>query len=436
MEKNSGRKMKVSLSRFSNLLFHLIIVFIFFDGIRSNIIFNSYFSQLKEGAVLLLFLVVLKNNDWKVSTAFLSIPLVSFYFYHSLTGVMSLFDIISNNPRGITIFYKYYQFLLLGYSFFYYTEVTRSSYRQLFRFIVIVSIVFVFVNSLLYFTQAPILINPRPWWGRFSVGYPTMDVVSLCYSLIAVLFIDLGYSNFRRFFFTICLILGILLQVTGTGFFLLSIILLAALIYFTIIDRSKGSIILRRNIQYSLLVTTLLGGILIGFLKSNFGELFDSAIELAYSKMELLIKGESSNDNWNTLEFRASQEEHAKKYQTSMKSIMFGIGFGRVNLNINDLEERPDLIHVEDQYALNGVTYGFFGSFLFFAMLIYLSGRVLFNQQLTQRDKVIFLLFLGVFLANSKTLISLFLFSNMAFFALIYSYYTKITHDVQLVINK
>lgn len=428
--------MKLPLSRFSSFLFKFVVLFVFFDGIRSNVMFNTYFSQLKEGAVLLLFLVVLKNNGWKVSTVFLSIPLFFFYFYHSLTGIMSLFDIISNNPRGITVFYKYYQFLLLGYSFFYYTEVTRSSYRLLFRFIVIVSIVFVFVNSILYFTQAPILINPRPWWGRFSVGYPTMDVVSLCYSLVAVLFMDLGYSNLRRFFFTICLILGILLQVTGTGFFLLSIILLAALVYFTIMNRSKRVIVLRRNIQYSLLVTTLLGGILIGFLKSNFGELFDRAIELAYSKMELLIKGESTNDNWNTLEFRANQEEHAKKYQTSMKSMMFGIGFGRVNLNINDLEERPDLIHVENQYALNEVTYGFFGSFLFFAMLIYLSGRVLLNRQLTQRDKVVFLLFLGVFLANSKTLISLFLFSNMAFFALIYAYYTKVTDDVQLVINE
>lgn len=39
------------------LAFFVIIVFIFFDGIRSNIVYNEYFSMIREGSLLYLILM-------------------------------------------------------------------------------------------------------------------------------------------------------------------------------------------------------------------------------------------------------------------------------------------------------------------------------------------------------------------------------------------
>lgn len=391
------------------LLFQLVIIFIFFDGIRSNLIFGNVLTLLREMLFLILFYRFFFRRKLR-TFSFIDKPVKAFIIYHILLSIYSMLLPGRIEPSFII---KPLNLIIAIYCFYYFSELTNKSYTYLFEYIIKIGCVFIVINTIFYFVPLPIFIENKLWWGRISIGYPTMDVVSLAYGLSILLFYPyLTLKIYVRIIFLLIYILGILFNASGTGTVLLSLIILTSVLFIKTIKFNA------RPIIYTFVFLFLSFASVVSYLYENYSKELNNGIVLLENKIDIL-KGEEVESN--TMEIRRMQYEKMVSNMSVMEKIF---GKSLVDVSNDATINREGLYMIEDQYSLTKVCYGYIGFLLYVYMIIHFFFKA---YQLKRERSVRLMLMLSavIFAANSKTLITLVLFPNYVFISLVMAYAAK-----------
>lgn len=402
---------------YPSILFYILLLFIFFDGIRSNLIIGSYLSLVREATVALLFIYSLRKK-MRCRYWGREILLWPFYVYHIFVCIMTF--ILPGYVQMSFVIRPFY--VLIGILLFYnYEKLTGKSYAYLFTLSTKIAVVFVCLDILFYFVRIPIFRPDTTWWGRISSGYPTMDVVTLAYSLLILLFYrNLKIKDYVRTLFIIVVIVGMIVQFTGTGIILIATILGCAIIYYIISHKFKTN----KYYLYSIVILCLASGSVITYVSKNYPQEYRNGYYLFQNKLDILLGKET---DINTLNIR--KEQYIAE-QRKMSGLELFIGKSLVNAS-NDgdaLAHNRQTYMIEDQYNLNKICYGYIGFSLYLLMIasIFLYFA---KQKISVENKILLCLSVVVFAINSKTLISLVLFPNHMFFALLVGYGLRLSNS-------
>lgn len=283
--------------------------------------------------------------------------------------------------------------------------------------------VYVFLNFLLYYISIPFLITERQrYWGRLTVGYPTIDVILLCLALGFILIIQNHWSVKQKVIKFLIISIGTAAQASGTGLVLFFILLIIALAYNLRIGvrKNTGLKIFRRTILASLFIICIGTGSLISYFKSQNPLLYENMRLQIENRFNILIgKGDNSELEINTLEVREMHLKHAEKrfiHTDFLKAI--GIGYGRISMTNYDNSH----IVCEDQYTLNKITIGWIGNYVYILVLISLFFKIL--KLYNRNDNVYFFIITWSFLAiASFTSGCLMSFGPIALWSMMYAYF-------------
>lgn len=282
--------------------------------------------------------------------------------------------------------------------------------------------VYVFLNFLLYFVSIPSLITERQrYWGRLTVGYPTIDVILLCLALGFLLIIQNHWSTKQKTIKFMIILIGIATQASGTSIVLLFMLLIIILAY-------NFRIGLPHNIKLKAFRQTVLASFFIAFIGSGAViSSFKYHNPLLYENMRLQIenrfniligKSNESELDVNTLESREMYLKNAERRFLRTEFLeAFGVGYGRISM------KRYDSTHIvcEDQYTLNKITIGWIGNIVYIVVLVSLLIGIL---KLYKRSAdIYFFITVWVFLViASFTSICLMSFGPIALWSMMYAY--------------
>ena len=392
--------------KLNNWAFLIVVVFFFFDSIRSNLIGGNIISLFREFVVFYLILYTLKKYS-KASQGVIRPSLRCFIAYHI---IISLYSLIAEGPVQWSFVIKPLEFCGILYVFYYYEKLTGKNYSNLIRIIVNTSVIFSIVNVVLYFIPLPIWNRDEFWWGRISCGYPTLDVISQAYAIILLLYYPtLNYSTVKSVFYLMILSAGIMLNFSGTGTVILFLIMVVSII--------PGVLYKRRLKFLSIYIIVVISSfsIIVTYISTNFPNEYQMGIVLLEEKYGNLTGQETGTGN--TLETRKEQMEKVSSHNKNIISILFGQG---LNYATNDdivMQKYSKAYMIENQFSLIQVCYGYWGLLLFlyiiFDMSIYTFYKIGDKQY-----KIMILLAILVFIANSYVLLPFILFPNMIGLAL------------------
>ena len=399
------------LKNISYLLYKVVGIYMFFYATFSKTVFGFWGPVFK--AVIFVLLIISFFNKNKVhyprNINILSISL--FYIYLLIAGIATLSPPFDKTNEGFTMYMQYMYLPFYIYIFLNFDATTGKTYYQYFRYLINVACVFVLLNLFLYFYEIPIWEEFRPWFGRISNGYPTTDVVCLSYSLLILIFDEnLRLSKFRRMLSTIIVVSGIIMQVSGTGIFLMAIIILV----FIYCQFKKGSDVLRKNMRNSFVFILVLLSIGFSILYKNEPQIANSALSLVTNKISYFIGDEKIQTEWegisfdsDTMEFREDEFKESSKLLKTPLDYLTGIGFQKVSTSYKYW--KPGTMYVESQYDCNLITIGYLGSLLFVLFII----SPLKKWYMLRSEMNVHLFYMGVLnvafiLISSRTTIVLF----------------------------
>lgn len=403
--KDNCLSIRIMLNR---ILFNIVVFFVFFDGIRSNLIFSNYLTMVREGATFLL-----------VGLTFASLPrprfnasiwtLLLLMVYHTIIVLCSF---IQEGPITWSFAIRPYELIGMIFVFENYRELTRHSYSHLIRRIVNTAIVFGITNILLYYLPLPIWNRDHFWWGRISCGYPTMDVVSLSYALVFLLhYKSIGWKVPKVVLYAILLSIFILLNFSGSGALLLLFIILISMLYRHSRKVAGGVLAIGSFIFLFGMVT----------LQQYFPQEYSQGKTLLETKYKNLIGDDTADAN--TLEIREDQYNKAKRRLDNFIVELLGVGINYATNDKGVMKKYRDAYMIENEYNLIRVCYGFIGLSIFVAFIL----QIVFVSM--KSHNIIGLLGGGVFAVNSFTLIPFVLYPNIVLLALLYVLAT--THKMQ-----
>lgn len=402
---------RISYTTLNYRLFQLIAIFIFFDGIRSNLIGGGILTLFRECAVFYLFGYAVFKQKCSFKRI-IPISVLCYFFYHTL---ISWFSVSLQTNVTASFIIKPYEFLIAIYLFSYFPKLTHQTYDKYILFLVKTGIVFVILNTTLYFVSIPIWTNYHMWWGRISCGYPTMDVITLSYTLLILLYYPIPkLKPLTRVFFIIIILIGCILQFTGTGIVILGLILPLTLLYYFFSPNKRP---LKREILITFGILILITGSAISFVKIQFPQEYAQGEFLILNKINILTGEEDENDV-NTLAIREEQFKEIKERQNLLFEEIFGIGLGNATNDEDKLESIQSSFMIEDQYSLVQVCYGYIGLILYILIPCSFALHVLIRKKTPMNMRCLFGGAVIIFLANSKTLIPLVLFPNYIYFPL------------------
>ena len=362
--------------RITYILYIILIGFAFFDLMLENSIFSSLM-KLKYGIVMILLFIVLKNKQCYWKTPFLNIGFILFYIYHILVGIMSFSGFISEGLSGFMIYKQYFLFPLFMYLFYFCEELTGKSYNQIFKVTIQIAAIYVILNTVFYFIESPVWIYQRKWWGRITLGYPTIDVVSLAISLsILLLNPKLEMSIGSKIGFSILILLGISIQGSGTGFVLIFVCFASALV---VVFSKAGQRLFFSYLLMSLIFIFILG---INVLIKTNEEVYNNLSLVIENRISVLL-GKDSQLGYDTMEMREDHyrflERHYLRDHFSNK--LLGMGFDLVNYDQSIIRSNKPYIYVEDQSSLNLLTGGMISYILYYVFLFFSILSVFFNKK-------------------------------------------------------
>lgn len=399
-------------NRICYFLFQILGCFIFFDGVRSNLIGGNILTILREATVfcLLGYTLFIKRYSLKDAITF---DMALFFIYHAIVSLLSI-GYQSNITASFVV--KPFEFVIGVYLFYYFDQLTQRSYEEYLTYLVKVAIVFVVFNTIMYFYYVPIWEKWHPWWGRISCGYPTMDTISLAYILLVLIFYPLDISPKKQTIMTVIVIIGLIIQFTGTGIVVLSAIFLLYTIFCFLPTTNKKH---KKNLIIGCFVLTLLGGSFLSYIQEKFPDEYKNGEALILNKFAILT---NSNDNTdaNTMEIRELQYKKIEKRIDSEFQELIGVGLGNATNDSFRLKKIAGSYMIEDQYSLIKICYGYIGYFLYLLIPLSLGIKVL-RSDMPIKMRFLFVGSCIVFLANSKTLVTLVLFPNFMFFPLFIS---------------
>lgn len=400
---------KISHAQLNYRVFQLIAIFIFFDGIRSNLIGGNILTLLREGSIFYLFgyAIFRQKKNFKKS---IPTSIWYFFFYHT---IICLFSISLQTNISLSFIIKPYEFLIAIYLFCNFPKLTHQTYEKYILFLIKTGVIFVILNTVLYFIYIPIWKSHQMWWGRISCGYPTMDVITLAYTLLILLYYpNLKLKSITRIIFIIIILIGCILQFTGTGIVILGIILPFTLLYYIFSPKKQ---LLKREVLFTFSILLLIAGSTISFIKLQFPQEYAQGEYLIFNKIDILTGNVDTNDA-NTLATREEQFKKIEKKQNYLFEKIFGIGLGNATNDTDKLASIKSSFMIEDQYSLAQVCYGYIGLIFYLFIPLGFMFNILLRKKLTMNIRCLFMGAIIIFLANSKTLIPLVLFPNYIYF--------------------
>lgn len=412
-------------NRFDFFCFQVLIFFSFFSSILVNTNYASVFSGIRLLVFFILFIRIYFNQRRMFKFQIFGLPFIFLFAYNLFSGIYSIDGFIKNGSEGFMYYKQFFLFSISIYMFFYFREITKLSYDKLFTYIVFMGSIFAIANILFYFYVPPFILG-QTFVGRFSVGYPTVDVIPLLFSLIiAVFYPTLLVCNFIKYILIGIISIGILSQFTGSGTVLI-IAVFVIYFFYLIVDQFKNKSLSKKFLFFVCLFFITAGVIY------NTVRTYPKAFEVPLSVLENRINslsGKSSRYDVDTQEMRYEQyERNKKKYIVDDADYVLGVGFGNVTLDMEKVSNSGKWIFIENQYLFNMITYGIIGSILF---IFFILGEFYQIFKINLNLPVKFMLFTSVVVYSvaSYNICTLNIFQVFFLFSAFLGYQNRIKYD-------
>ena len=345
-------------------LYRLLIFFICFEEMISRIVFPVKYC--KYLLVFIVLIAVLHKNKWRFSfpiktlfgkvflliTVYSTIISVPFFVYYGWNG----FDV----PKK----YLFFPILVIC---FYYAPLFGCSVKSLLFFYARTMLIYSVMNVVLYFLNLPIW-NSDGYWGRISVGYPTVDVVSYAIAIAIFMFGNINKNWIGHAVASFVIALGIMSQVSGTGIVLLTMTFIFSVVFK--ISNKEGCVSRDLGKKILLLLTMMLVSVPVGYgiLYSQRPDLLHKMEMQLENRVALLMQGKDYSLDVNTMDTRKEEFKIAKTYYLNdFESIAFGYGFGPLDYSYkmkNKILKKT--VFLESQNHLIVFTSGVLGLIVFF----------------------------------------------------------------------
>ena len=356
---------------------------------------------------------------------FLAISAVQFFF--SIPAFLS-YRMDGSYVMRMYLFYPLFFLVIQQARYF------GLKYEHLIAFFIKVMLVYAYLNVFLYFVRIPIWNEQLTlFWGRITVGYPTIDVINYLVALIFVLFFD-GFSHYgfvKRLICSLSFSLGIILQTSGTGITLLLVCFVTLAIFAFLPYNSHNSFCSMQKIIFlSTLALLFVGaGVAYKFLNETNPQLLETMSYQIENRYFVLTNQENkSTINVNTMDMRDVAFEKARTtYMKKPLDYILGVGYDDVTYESKNAS-RGLGVFLESQVYLALFTTGIVGLLMIvrtFVMFFYKC--VTMERPLT--EKICFFLVLVCYVAS---MFSSCLFMSMAMtgpFALFLVFFIKETKE-------
>lgn len=413
--------MIIKRNKYCSILFGIIIFFLVFDGVRSNIKYNEIISPLKELTILLLFIEVLHKQKRIKFIDILGGPMRLFFIYHCLVASISLiFADFYLIPNAVLTLYKFSLIFILSVSFYYYEEMTHKPIEKLYKLIISFTVIYSILNIVSIFIPLPIWKENNIWFGRFSIGYPTSDTITLCFSLIILLYKKLYISKSKKISYIILIIINIIMQVTGSALILLPLIICT---YGVVIIKEK---FIKYTFTISICIITFIfiSPFIGNKIESTLGTQYENAKIVFDAKIKNFIEGEEAG-NLDSKSARINQYKKAQRFiNNDIFHNVFGAGITHFTMNANKLSESNQYFHIENMFYVIRICYGIIGIILYILFFFYLFIRIL-KVKSALKEKAFLMSILAVILVPNTSLVALYLIQVYGIMAFLISYMAK-----------
>lgn len=387
------------------ILFSLLIFFIVFDGIRDSLIFSNYLSYLREATIVITFLSTLRyiNFKFKISAFSCSLFMLFFVFVYGLVySISPVYPELRSISGPLTVLYKHIQFFMLLFCFVNIENLTGKSIVYYAKLMVYM-LVFASIITPIVYSHPPAIFKPDfLQWGRMGIGYPTMDAQVFCTGIVILLYM-LDFKKIKLNIILGILVLGVLMQVTGTGLFTLFLLFC----YFVFLDK-KNKIITLAPLVIGLFF-------LVFFIITSYSDDFSKILWLASDKIDNLMNyGQGQSTQIRHEQFLAL----FNIIKSSVDFFVFGIGSN---------------VYVENQYSFFFIAFGFVGLACF---VVFLLVMMFHGLKFASRDYGVFLLSTVIFSLASYSLVSFYLYSLYSSFAFMMACYIIKRNECLMKFNR
>lgn len=364
-----------------NALYFILVYCICFEEVLGKMKFSL--TNIKYLVAVILFCVVYRVSHPSFRQLKYTNGMKYFSIILFVAFLVSIPRFVLIDCDGLKIWKQYLWFPLFIYLFSQVERVSNLTVPLLINTFVKGMVGFTLISIFLYFVPLPIWNDYHIYWGRLTVGYPTIDTVLLCFAILLLLFYPLvRFSIIHKVIMGFILLVGTLMQASGTSLVLLAIILISMCCYLGGIGLSFRCIEVRnykQNIKSFLFLIFLTGSVITSiytFLSTKEPKLAETMMLQMENRLYILIgkEEESTLKDVNTMEDRKEKFAHVEQmYLNTAFSRIFGVGYSLVSMQ--DLSK--ERIVVEDQYHLNLATIGYLGTFIYFCMLYGIFKRTL-----------------------------------------------------------
>lgn len=317
---------------------------------------------------LLLFAMIItyvfsKNHRIKKEPIFYFIP---FYFYF---GICFFFDFSSMGGESIAFISKIlllplWALILNKFNTFWETD------HLLCKVFVHSMVLYAIINPILYFLHLPIWNDSfHTYWGRISVGYPTVDAILVTLALICIFFdpkLNLGSIQKIIYITILCLSIGIM--ASGSG--MVYLFLIFAVVIFRRKKLSESA-----SLITSIGILIFLAGGILTYLSIKNPELTENLLAQVENRIEIIVKGQSDGAlNVNTIDIRKQEFDFAQKMYLNNHPVkeFFGAGFTPVTRNT----AKGAQVFIESQYHFNLFCLGYLGMSLYILFFVIFQVKI------------------------------------------------------------
>lgn len=320
--------------------------------------------------VFIVLIAVLHKNKWRFSFPIKTLFGKMFLLITLYSTLISIPFFVYYGWNGFDVPKKYLFFPILVICFCY-APLFECSVKSLLFFYARTMLFYSVMNVVLYFLNLPIW-NSDGYWGRISVGYPTVDVVSYAIAIAIFMFGNINKNWIGHAVASFVIALGIMSQVSGTG-----IVLLAMTVIFSVVLKfSNKECCVSRDLgkKILLLLAMMLVSVPVGYgiLYSQRPDLLHKMEMQLENRVALLMQGKDYSLDVNTMDTRKDEFKIAKThYINDFESFAFGYGFGPLDYSYkmkNKILKKT--VFLESQNHLIIFTSGVLGLIVFFLAVV------------------------------------------------------------------
>lgn len=225
-------------------------------------------------------------------------------------------------------------------------------------------IAYAILNPFLFFIHLPIWNESfHTYWGRISVGYPTVDAILVAFALICIFFVPkLNLGKTRKIIYTTILCLSIGIMASGSGLVYLFII-------FSVILFRKKNHSDKTTVLATIGILVFLAGVIFTYLSIQHPELTENLLAQVENRVDIILKGKSDGAlNVNTIDIRKDEFDLAKKMYLENHPIREFLGAGFTPITRNSA--KGTLVFIESQYHFNMFCLGYIGMFFYILFFV------------------------------------------------------------------